>query len=158
MASLEYDENDLKMLGEALMIAQSLMSANWANISQSNVKRIQKLIDEVHKHRPIGSDGKHGMLHTRTCGCQDKGHGEWCAIGRVGDIDREVSYYLCEHARQQWYITIVNDGRVYDNVDDLAMEINISPKEAVDILFGKMKNYTGLTFDWRFVDAPLSGL
>lgn len=23
-------------------------------------------------HRPVGSNGKHGSLHTPTCGCEDK--------------------------------------------------------------------------------------
>jgi hypothetical protein len=31
---------------------------------------IGRLIDVLDIHRPIGSDGKHGNLHTPTCGCQ----------------------------------------------------------------------------------------
>ncbi|NKS12565.1 hypothetical protein GS580_16635 [Rhodococcus hoagii] len=34
---------------------------------------IQRLINVLHLHRPTGSDGKHGRLHTPTCGCEDKG-------------------------------------------------------------------------------------
>jgi hypothetical protein len=33
---------------------------------------IQRLIDVLDLHRPTGSDGKHGNLHTPTCGCEDK--------------------------------------------------------------------------------------
>jgi hypothetical protein len=33
---------------------------------------MQRLIDVLHLHRPTGNDGKHGMLHTPTCGCEDK--------------------------------------------------------------------------------------
>ncbi|NKW26819.1 hypothetical protein GS942_16780 [Rhodococcus hoagii] len=32
---------------------------------------IQRLINVLRLHRPIGSDGKHGRLHTPTCGCED---------------------------------------------------------------------------------------
>lgn len=30
------------------------------------------LISRIDQHRPVGSDGKHGNLHTSTCGCEDK--------------------------------------------------------------------------------------
>lgn len=34
---------------------------------------IGKLIGHlVLVHRPTGADGKHGTLHTETCGCEDK--------------------------------------------------------------------------------------
>jgi hypothetical protein len=29
------------------------------------------LIRVLDQHRPLGSDGKHGNRHTRTCGCED---------------------------------------------------------------------------------------
>lgn len=34
--------------------------------------RISELCDILELHRPVGSDGKHGDLHTPTCGCEDK--------------------------------------------------------------------------------------
>jgi hypothetical protein len=33
---------------------------------------IQRLINVLDLHRPLGSDGKHGNLHTPTCGCEDR--------------------------------------------------------------------------------------
>lgn len=33
---------------------------------------MEMLIERLHEHRPIGSNGKHGNLHTPTCGCEDK--------------------------------------------------------------------------------------
>lgn len=35
--------------------------------------QIQHLINVLDLHRPLGVDGKHGDLHTPTCGCEDKG-------------------------------------------------------------------------------------
>lgn len=32
---------------------------------------IQHLINVLREHRPVGPDGKHGNLHTQTCGCED---------------------------------------------------------------------------------------
>jgi hypothetical protein len=32
----------------------------------------QTLIDVLDRHRPTGPDGKHGTLHTDTCGCDDR--------------------------------------------------------------------------------------
>lgn len=33
---------------------------------------IGRLISLLDLHRPLGSNGKHGNLHTPTCGCEDK--------------------------------------------------------------------------------------
>lgn len=37
---------------------------------------IQDLINVLREHRPIASDGKHGDLHTPTCGCDADARGE----------------------------------------------------------------------------------
>lgn len=52
-----------KMLRETLCLAQSVIT------SKMHLDRIQQLIDECDRHRPLGIDGKHGNLHTPTCGC-----------------------------------------------------------------------------------------
>lgn len=33
---------------------------------------VDVLINMIDRHRPLGSNGKHGDLHTDTCGCVDK--------------------------------------------------------------------------------------
>jgi hypothetical protein len=33
---------------------------------------IERLIEILDLHRPVDNAGKHGMLHTPTCGCEDK--------------------------------------------------------------------------------------
>ncbi|MCC3333558.1 hypothetical protein [Nocardia abscessus] len=33
---------------------------------------IQHLIDVLDEHRPLASNGKHGDLHTPTCGCDEE--------------------------------------------------------------------------------------
>lgn len=36
---------------------------------------MQRLINLLHEHRPVGSNGKHADLHTATCGCDDEAEG-----------------------------------------------------------------------------------
>jgi hypothetical protein len=59
-----------KMLRETLCLAQSAMLS--LPVSRHHVARLQRLINECDRHRPLGPDGKHGSLHTPTCGCEDK--------------------------------------------------------------------------------------
>lgn len=32
---------------------------------------IQSLVEILDEHRPLGSSGKHGEMHTLTCGCEE---------------------------------------------------------------------------------------
>ena len=71
-ALLEIDPENLKSLRETLCMAQSAVQY-YSSVQQENkmghIHRIGALIDEIDKHRPLGSNGKHGKLHTATCGC-----------------------------------------------------------------------------------------
>lgn len=55
---------ELKMLRETLCRLQA------APIDTDDSRRLQMLIDEIDRNRPLGPDGKHGELHTTTCGCE----------------------------------------------------------------------------------------
>ena len=68
IASLHIKVSKLKTLREALCFVQSRLDQH---VSYDNVDSITILIDEIDRHRPLGSDGKHGNLHTPTCGCED---------------------------------------------------------------------------------------
>ena len=61
-----------KMLCETLCVAQARIGNSPLDESrkQGHIDRLQRLIDECERHRPTGSDGKHGDLHTPTCGCE----------------------------------------------------------------------------------------
>lgn len=64
-----------KMVREALCAAQSALwwsAARGHNVevTPGRVARLQTLINEIDKHRPLGPDGKHGDRHTATCGCE----------------------------------------------------------------------------------------
>lgn len=60
----------LKSLREALCRQQtSPMSDDWPADVRYTVDLLFRRIDQ---HRPLGTDGKHGDLHTSTCGCEDK--------------------------------------------------------------------------------------
>lgn len=79
---LNIESANAKMLRETLCLAQSrfykleeYFDSEWsperAIEMKHHAERIQELINEIDKHRPLGSDGKHGNRHTSTCGCED---------------------------------------------------------------------------------------
>lgn len=69
-----YTDDSLKMVREALCVAQAAIGnfpnrpTNWSGCTGI----LQTLINDIDRQRPLGSDGKHGNLHTPTCGCEDK--------------------------------------------------------------------------------------
>lgn len=65
-AYLKIEPSKLKMLREVLC------SAQWKMETANARKYLQLLIDEIDRHRPLRSDGKHADLHTPTCGCEDR--------------------------------------------------------------------------------------
>ena len=62
------------MIRETLCVAQSAI-ARGVGIGarkQEHIERLGHLIDLCDMLRPLGSNGKHGSLHTPFCGCEDK--------------------------------------------------------------------------------------
>jgi hypothetical protein len=61
-----------KMLRETLCVAQARIGNSPYDESRKreHIERLQRLIDECDRHRPLGPDGKHGDRHTDTCGCE----------------------------------------------------------------------------------------
>jgi hypothetical protein len=78
-AAIPIDPTHIKMLREKLCTAQWAVQhfdGDAGVYSQSNVHTaesvsaaLQGLIDGLDALRPLGPDGKHGTLHTVTCGC-----------------------------------------------------------------------------------------
>ena len=68
-AYLKVNSRDLKMMREALCVAESHLL--HSNQYSGHGKLIGPLIREIDKHRPLGPDYKHGKRHTQTCGCED---------------------------------------------------------------------------------------
>lgn len=68
------DERDtLKMLRETLCEAQgALGEEGWNERAPDYIARLGRLIAEIDRQRPLGPDGKHGNLHTPSCGCEDR--------------------------------------------------------------------------------------
>jgi len=64
--------DNVKMTREALCVAQTVINARGGSGVAHLVRQLQRLINECDRHRPIGADGRHGNLHTPTCGCEDK--------------------------------------------------------------------------------------
>ena len=61
-----------KMLCETLCVAQARIgnSSYDEGRKREHIDRLQRLIDECDRHRPVGTDGKHGDRHTSTCWCK----------------------------------------------------------------------------------------
>ena len=86
------EAGQLKMLRETLCRIQTVALGYLADEFGSTSKleqdrtRLQLLIDEIDQHRPLGSNGKHGNLHTETCGCDepDWGPGAKSDFGETG--------------------------------------------------------------------------
>jgi hypothetical protein len=70
---IDIEVDSVKMLREALCLAEQAMHETGVNIAASQKRRIAGLIRELDRHRPLGIDGRHGDLHTRTCGCGGRG-------------------------------------------------------------------------------------
>ena len=67
------DERDtLKALRETLCRAQTAMAAVYPDGHWIDIERLERVIAEIDRQRPLGPDGKHGDLHTPTCGCEDR--------------------------------------------------------------------------------------
>jgi hypothetical protein len=87
---------DPKMLRETLCLAQSALNRMYLlPTNKSHSDRLQLLIDECDRHRPLGPDGKHGDRHTETCGCDDKPKGPIAKCRRM-DI----------HGTHYWYMRV----------------------------------------------------
>lgn len=63
--------DSVKMLRETFCVAQTFIGLSGLPRAYEHVLRLQRLIDECDRHRPLGPDGKHGNLHTTSCGCED---------------------------------------------------------------------------------------
>lgn len=61
-----------KMLRETLCVAQARIgnSPHDEGRKREHIDRLQRLIDECDRKRPLGTNGKHDSLHTDECGCQ----------------------------------------------------------------------------------------
>ena len=57
------------------MLREYLCSQQYHCPDRFTRDEIQRLIDVLDLHRPIGADGKHRNRHTPTCGCDDRGPG-----------------------------------------------------------------------------------
>ena len=74
MSILHAPDDTIKMLQETLSVAQSRIHAAAPDDPRNHehIDRLQRLIDDCQRQRPVGPDGKHGERHTPTCGCEDR--------------------------------------------------------------------------------------
>jgi hypothetical protein len=62
--------DSLKMIRETLCVSQSWLGYAGDTRTPEHIERLQRLIDDIDRQRPLGPDGKHGDLHTANCGCE----------------------------------------------------------------------------------------
>lgn len=72
MSILHLEDEDLKMLHETLCVAEHAVWRTEGSRREEHANRIGRILKEIERQRPLGSNGKHGKLHTPTCGCEDK--------------------------------------------------------------------------------------
>lgn len=69
-------EHSLKMIRETMCLAEHALyhaaRTGGVNPRPGDLERIKSIIADIDRQRPLGSDGKHGDLHTPTCGCDDQ--------------------------------------------------------------------------------------
>ena len=85
----------IKTLREALCHEQ-VHADQWPETIRSAVDVLINMIDQ---HRPLDTNGKHGNLHTATCGCEDKpgwNHDERCFQRRPEGIPPDLPPNLCD--------------------------------------------------------------
>lgn len=85
-----------KMIKETMARIQSLAPSS----SGPDSDIVQKIIDECDRHRPIGPEGRHGQLHTETCGCEDvpvgnEPHVPSGSVSYVGEVGVEFTHEHC---------------------------------------------------------------
>jgi hypothetical protein len=74
--TLTDDRDTLKMLRETLCRVQGDAASYWHEYGstddriQVHIERLDRIIEEIDRQRPLGADGKHGNRHTATCGCE----------------------------------------------------------------------------------------
>lgn len=85
-----------KLLRETLATAQTQINVSLLNeqTKRVHIERLQRLIDECDRLRPLGPDGKHGNRHTEHCGCDGP---EWRGTVRETMIRKVVSGQLSGH-------------------------------------------------------------
>ncbi len=89
MTLLRY-RGSIKSLRETLCRAQTAIPHVFEDDSftRSDLHKLQELIGEIDRHRPLGPDGKHGNRHTRTCGCDEQLSGGWSSGDQLDAIAR----------------------------------------------------------------------
>ena len=68
MSSLTIPDT-IKMLRETFCVAQTHIAISGGHRAKEHIARLQRLIDDCDRQRPLGPDGKHDDRHTPTCGC-----------------------------------------------------------------------------------------
>ncbi|WP_311053100.1 hypothetical protein [Rhodococcus qingshengii] len=71
--SIIHSNRTIKTVGEALSYAETALLNAYPHSGQRAhyAEVIAELLRDVARQRPVGSNGKHGELHTPTCGCED---------------------------------------------------------------------------------------
>jgi hypothetical protein len=81
--------DSVKSVRETLCVAQAAVAKSRRPDPgvPGHVQRLGRLIAECDRHRPLGTNGKHGSLHTATCGCEGVSEGtSWYEPESVAEV------------------------------------------------------------------------
>jgi hypothetical protein len=93
-----------KMARETLCRLQSLVSVeSHDDNKRRDIGQLQGMIDQLDAHRPLGVDGKHGDLHTATCGCEGYEGLTEAPVVALTPLTGTMLYHAwyCEEARKR---------------------------------------------------------
>jgi hypothetical protein len=121
MPQIQVTDN-VKGLRESLELAQYIADLTPGINAALLRRRLQEVIDELDKHRPLGPDGKHGFLHTRTCGCKDAG----------------LAYWIVQSDLEEGPL-------VFRFLDEVAEHLNTPTSDIINLFYGKIEPWLGLT-------------
>lgn len=65
--------NGIKSLRETLSVSKTAIYKSELGVdhSEDHIRRLEELIAQLDRYRPVNSHGKHGDRHTLFCGCDE---------------------------------------------------------------------------------------
>lgn len=127
-----------KMLRETLAIAQTRILLSVVDGHEKHFWRLQRLIDECDRHRPLGADGRHGEdQHTPMCGCEDKPEMPTVGVGSFSD-QAEAENWLAEQDRDDELYVPLEAEAATKMAEGIAREIDpsqVRPGDHVEVTY-----------------------
>ena len=119
--------DNVKMTRETLCVAQHAINSAWTPNRNTHSARLDRMIEELDRMRPIGPDGKHGNRHTDECGCEDELYARQRANAVAKDAELQLIEYREKTVQKVILMTFEYDAdpqKVLDTAINLARKQN----------------------------------